>query len=505
MLDIMSKQKASKLIFLIIAAVSLVFILSCARQNTTAGELRLGFTTEPSTFDPLNPANTADGRSILFNVFEGLVKPDTEGVMQPCIAESWTVGQDARVYHFTIREGVRFHDGSVVSAEDVKFSLDTAKKSGYIGLDNIQDVSIESGKIKIILKQSDTEFLPFLTVGIVKAYNTEREKNICGTGPFFIESYNSQRNLVLKRFDDYWQKGLPHLEKVTIVFFANYDALLLALRGGSIDGAKLTGAMSAQLDAKEFDIIDNYSASVQVLALNNAAPHLDNVNVRRALNYGLDIQNIIDAAFFGAGHPSGSPIIPGLAAFEDGLTYPYEPDTARALLAEEGFGEGNRLTLEITVPSNYTMHVDTAQVIVSQLENIGVSASIKLVDWATWLNDVYSGRQYEATIISLDSPIVSAKSFLSRYYSTAADNFINFSAADFDNVYDAVLTETDSAERDRLYREAQRIITEHAASVYIQDIFYFFVFRGGRFGGALNYPLYVIDFASIYETGTEKD
>jgi peptide/nickel transport system substrate-binding protein len=497
-------KKISAFVF-IVTVLSVVFISSCTRETAKAGEMRFGFTTEPSTFDPLNPANTADGRSILFNVFEGLVKPDTKGVMQPAIAESWTLSQDAREYTFTLREGVRFHDGSLVTAEDVKFSLDTAKAAGFIGLDVIEAVSIEDGKVKITLKQVDTEFLPFLTVGIVKANTSDREKNIVGTGPFSIESYSSQQNLVLKRFDDYWQNDIPHLEKVTIVFFANFDALLLALRGGSIDGAKLTGAMSAQLDANQFDIIDNYSASVQVLALNNVAAPLNNENVRRALNYGLDIQNIIDAAFFGEGIPSGSPLIPGLAAFEDGLSYPYQPETARALLEQEGFNEENKLTLEITVPSNYTMHIDTAQVIVSQLEKIGVSASIKLVDWATWLNDVYSGRQYEATIISLDSPIVSAKSFLSRYYSNAADNFMSFSSADFDRVYDAALNETDSSERDTLYREAQRIITEHAAGVFIQDIFYFYVFRGAKFGGALNYPLYVIDFASMYETGIETD
>jgi peptide/nickel transport system substrate-binding protein len=501
----MNKKKLSVFASVFLTMVCIVFVSSCARETTVPGELRFGFTTEPSTFDPLNPANTADGRSILFNVFEGLVKPDTDGIMQPCIAESWTIDEDALVYSFTIRNDVRFHDGSVVSAEDVKFSLDTAKEAGFIGLDSIENIAIENRNIKISLKQSDTEFLPFLTVGIVKANNTDREKNICGTGPFFIESYNAQQNLVLKRFDNYWQEGFPHLDKVTIVFFANNDALLLALRGGSIDGAKLTGAMTAQLDAAQFDIIDNYSASVQVLALNNAVPPLNNVNVRRALNYGIDVLNIIDAAFFGAGIPSGSPVIPGLASFENGLNYPYEAETARALLAEEGFDEEHKLTLEITVPSNYTMHIDTAQVIVSQLEKIGVSATIKLVDCETWLNDVYVGRQYEATIISLDSPIVSAKSFLARYNSSAADNFMNFSSADFDETYNAALKELDNAKRDRLYREAQQIITENAAGVFIQDIFYFFVLRGGRFGGALNYPLYVIDFASMYETEILRD
>jgi peptide/nickel transport system substrate-binding protein len=144
------------------------------------------------------------------------------------------------------------------------------------------------------------------------------------------------------------------------------------------------------------------------------------------------------------------------------------------------------------------MHVDTAQVIVSQLAVIGIEASIKLVDWATWVDSVYRGRQYQATIISLDSPDTSPRSFLSRYHSAAGDNFINFKNEAFDHVFEAAITEINDEKRADLYKEAQRIISANAASVYIQDIFYCKAFRKGKFAGVINYPLYVIDFASIY-------
>jgi len=506
----MTKNKIYSVV-LLLSAVSALFT-ACSRGKNADGaaaELRYGFTSEPITLDPLNPSGTADGRSILFNVFEGLVKPDPDGRMQPCIAESWTIEQNALVYNFKLREGVRFHDGSVLTADDVKFSLDTAVSAGFSGLDRIQNVEITGGnQIKITLKTPDPEFLPYLSQAVVKAGNNERDKNINGTGPFFVESYNTQQNLVLKKFDNYWGRssggadGIPRLDKVTIVFFANNDSQLLALRGGGIDGASLTGPMAAQLDHLNFDFFHSYSAAVQLLALNNARAPLDDIRVRLALNYGIDVNGIIDSAFFGSGIPSGSPLIPGLTDYYDpSLSYQYNPGTARDLLKEAGFSEnGKKLSLEITVPSNYTMHVDTAQVIASQLEKIGVQTSIKLVDWATWLNDVYINRQYEATIISLDSPNVSPRSFLSRYQSQSGSNFINFKSADFDRVYASLVTETDHEKRTALYKEAQRAITSNAASVYIQDIFYFKVFRAGAFGGVLNYPLYVVDFASIYRT-----
>ena len=486
----MKKIKSSLLIsFFLVACI----LLSCSDAGKDG--FRYGFTTEPTTLDPLKPENTADGRSILFNVFEGLVKPNTDGTFMPCIAQSWTISQNSLVYNFILREGVLFSDGTNVTPEDVKYSLDTAIEEGFNGLQNIEEVRIlDENQISIILKSADPEFLPYLTVAVVK----KDARNI-GTGPYIIESYAPLRNLILTKNNNYWQRDLPNIEKITILFFDNFDTLMVALRGGSIDGAFITGDMAAQLNHNQFDINYNRSAAVQLLALNNASPPLNDIRVRRAINHGTNVQDIIDTAFFGQGSPSASPLIPGLSVYyQDGLSYSYDPELARNLLADAGYNNSNVLSLEITVPSNYVMHVNTAQVIVNQLKEIGINASIKLVDWNTWIGEVYLNRNYQATIISLDSPVASARSFLSRYYSDNEENFINFNNAEFDRVYNAALAEADSAGRIRLYRNAQRIIAENAASVYIQDILYFIVFRGDTFSGALNYPLYVIDFAAIH-------
>ncbi|MCL2042626.1 MAG: ABC transporter substrate-binding protein [Treponema sp.] len=490
--------------FLLPAVLTIIFT-SCLRQKADASgtEMRYGIASEPATFDPLSPSNTADGRSILFNVFEGLVKPDTEGRLLPCIAESVTVEELGRVYRFKLRENVRFHDGSPLTSTDVKFSLETAQAAGFTGLDSIED--IETGgdyDIHLTLRRPDPEFLPYLTVGIVKADSVDRENNAIGTGPYYIESYTVQQSLVLRKFNDYWQDNVPNLEKITVLFFADSDAMILGLHGGSIDGATFYSGHAHQLSRERFDIIPGYSAAVQLLALNNAAAPLNDIRVRRAINYGINVQEIIDTAFYGRGEPSGSPLIPGLAVYyNQSLSdpYPYDPEYARALLAEAGFDEGGQsLSLVITVPSNFTMHVDTAQVITGQLARIGIQAGIQLVDWATWLSDVYRDRNYQATIISLDSPHVSPQSFLIRYRSDNNGNFINFSDAGFDEVIDATLIETNEDMRIALYKEAQQIVSDNAASAFIQDIMRFRAFRAGAYGGVLNYPLYAIDFASMY-------
>jgi peptide/nickel transport system substrate-binding protein len=506
----MCKKKKAR--FVPAAAVFVLAALvspACSRQSggaETGNELRYGFAAEPATLDPLDPKNTADGRSILFNVFEGLVKPDTEGRLLPCVAESWTIEQGGRVYVFSLREGLRFHDGSTLSAADVEFSLNTAADAGFEGFGGIEKIETPNDhEVRITLKNPDPEFLPYLTVGIVKAGSSGRDKKAVGSGPYSIESWTVQQSIVMRKFSAYRNAAPRGLEKITLVFLPDSASLILGLRGGSIDGAGLTGALAQQLDPSAFDIVPGFSAMVQLLALNNGVKPLDDVRVRQAVNYAVDIQEIIDTAFYGQGKPSGSPLIPGLSLYyEQSLANPRprDLDKARSLLSGAGWGDGGRrLSLEITVPSNYTMHVDTAQVIANQLGKIGISVSIRQIDWAAWLSDVYRGRKYQATVISLDAATVSPRGFLSRYRSGADSNFINFHSAEFDRIYDAAVAEPDEEKRIALYKEAQRIVSANAASVFIQDIMGFKAFRRGAFGGVLNYPVYVNDFASMYRTG----
>jgi peptide/nickel transport system substrate-binding protein len=477
---------------------------SAQSQQPSGGEFVFGMQTQPDHLDPFL-ATTADTRSILFNLFEGLYKPDKNGNLIPAVAESYTMSKDAKSYTFKIRKGIKFHSGKDVTAEDVKYSLDTAAglsggKALVADLANINSVeAADASTVTIHLKQADYDFLPYLTSAIVPKGYTEQDTRPVGTGPFEFESYTPQQSLVLKKNPDYWQKGLPKLDRVTFKLESDSNALLMDLQGGSIDGASIANNVASQVGSG-FQQIQANSNAVQLLGLNNAEKPFDSAKVRQALSYAISPDEIIDTVNDGKAVRAGTPVIPGLKKyFDSSLTHAYDQNTEKAkqLLAEAGYPNGFSMTIK--VPSNYTVHVDSAQVIVSELKKAGITAQIRQVDFATWLSEVYTQRNYEATIISVDGTTLSPRSYLGRYVSDASNNFVNYKSKEFDSVYKQAENEPDENKRVELYKQAQEILSKDAASVYIEDIANLNVLKNG-FSGFTPYPLYVFDASVIYRT-----
>ena len=464
------------------------------------GEITVAVTTEPDHLDPFL-ATGADTRSILFNLFEGLVKPDKDGNLVPAVAAALPdVSADFLVYTFKVRDGILFHNGAPVTAADVVYSLETAKTAKIAGLDNIKALTaVDGATVKIELTKPDNDFLPYLTVAVVpKDYTAQNTKPV-GTGPFAFESFTPQQSVVLVRNTAYWQKDLPYLDKLTFKIEADTNAVLLDLQAGTIDFAGVADESVAGQIAANYDIVQSNSNAVQQVNLNESFKPFADVRVRQALSYAIDPDEIIQTVNFGKGTRVGTPIIPLFRTYYDdtlATAYAKNIDKAKQLLADAGYATGLKFT--ITAPSNYKVHVDTAQVIVNQLAAIGVTAEIKLVDWPTWIEKVYLGREYEATIISVDGANLSPKSYLGRYVSSASGNFFNYNNKAFDDLYARADAETDTAKRVALFKEAQQLISTDAVNVFIQDIASQNALKKG-FAGYTPYPLFVTDFSLIHQ------
>ena len=455
--------------------------------------------------ESLDPHYTvaAGTREVMFNVFEGLVKPTSEGDLVPAVASDVQVAEDGLTYTFTLRQGVKFHNGEPVTMQDVLFSIrrnmpDDEGNALIAALSRIADLQGEGDTLTITLSEPDPEFLSYLTLAILPEGYGDQATAPVGTGPFRFVSRSAQDSIVLERFADYWGEGAK-LDKVAYKVIENVEGLILGLQSGALDlVAHLSSTQTAQLSGQDFTIEEGTMNLVQALYLNNAVAPFDDVRVRQALSYGVDKQGIIDLAFDGYGHPLGSSMYPAFGKyFDESLTdyYSYDVAKAKELLAEAGYPDG--YSMSITVPSNYQPHMDTAQVIVEQLKEIGVDAAIQPVEWASWLSDVYSGRNFESTVIGVDASDMTARAMLARFQSEAGNNFISYDNEEYDALFAQALSCYDDAEQTEIYRQMERNLTENAANVYIQDMADLIAVRKGL-EGLQFYPLYVLDVSTLY-------
>ena len=472
----------------------------CGRAGDKAGDSSRITVGIPQDIDSLDPHNAlaAGTREVLFNVFEGIVKPDENGDLIPAVASEVTISPDATTYAVTLREGVKFHDGSTVTVEDIKYSLDRVAGIGQVAaFSAVESVNIvDDTHLEIVLNAPNTDFLAQLTVAIIPAAVEDPASTPVGTGPYRYVSRSPQENIVMERFDDYWGEK-AYIKDLVWKIETDNDAVVVELEAGAIDlYCRIGNEKVAQL-SDHITIYEGTMNLVQALYLNNAVAPFDDVRVRQALCYATDRSAIIDFVSDGQGVPIGSSIYPAFSKYftpELVDLYDHNIEKAKELLAEAGYPDGFSFTIHVA--SNYGQHIETAEVLVEQLKEIGVTARIEQIEWNSWLSDVYSQRNYEATVVGVDASVLSPTALLSRFVSDAGNNFVNFRSDAYDAAYAAAMAATDDAEKTAYFKECERILAEEAANVYIQDLPEY-VALNNRFTGYTFYPLYVQNIATI--------
>lgn len=499
------KKKGLKTMLLIFVLTTLaIALIGCSgdKEEESSSQITIGIPQDlEESLDP-HKMVAAGTQEVLFNLFEGLVKSSSDGSLIPAVASAYEESEGGKVYTFTLREGVKFHDGSLVTAEDVKFSIDKCADTSNGGplveaFSNIESVTIkDESTIVVTLKEADTEFLAYMTTAIIPASNENADTNPIGTGPYKFVSRSPQENFVMEKFDEYW--GEPaNIEHVTFKICANADSIVMDLEGGSIDMfARVTATQAAEL-SDEFTVLEGTMNLVQALYLNHDAEPFNDVKVRQALCYAINPDEIMTIISDGKGTELGSSMFPAFGKYfmeELNDTYNQDIEKARQLLKEAGYPDGFSFT--ITVPSNYQPHIDTAQVLVEQFKEIGVNAEIQLIEWDSWLSDVYQNREYQSTVVGIDANNITGAALLQRFTSESSKNFINYNNAEYDTAFANALASTDDAEKTKYYKECQTILSTDAANVYIQDLPEF-VAINKKYTGYEFYPLYVQDIAKL--------
>jgi peptide/nickel transport system substrate-binding protein len=452
------------------------FGLALALTTTLTGmamaqptEVRIGVALEPPALDPTAGAAEAIDIVVYQNVFEGLTRIDQNGAVQPGLAESWTISDDGLTYTFKLHDGVTFHDGTTFDAEDVKFTFErilspesvNAHREFYEPISAI--TVIDPLTVELKLDQQIGRFLFDLGRGdavIVAPESADNNANEpIGTGPFAFVQWDKGSRVILEAYGPYW--GEPaHLTKATYVFIGDTATMTNALLAGDIDGTNNFGqeALAVFEGNPQFTILAGSTEGETILGTNNRKPPFNNLKVRQAMAHALDRQAIIDGATYGYGTPIGSAFAPHTPYYIDLTnTYPYDPAAAKALLAEAGYPDGFSATLKLP-PLAYARL--SGQIIASQFAAVGIKLELINVEFAQWLEDVYTNKDFDLTIISHVEPFDIGNYANPDYY------------FGYDNpVYQALVKKlngtTDEAERKALAIEIQTILADDAVNGYL--------------------------------------
>ncbi|MBH0117486.1 ABC transporter substrate-binding protein [Salinibacterium sp. NG253] len=456
------------------AMVASLALVGCSAADDSSDaaastELVVGLLASPASLDYSTTGGAAIPQALLYNVYEGLVKIDNAGDIQPLLAESYTVSDDGLVYTFLLHEGVTFSNGSPFTAESVKFSLErvadnwTANGPSY--LDPISSVDVVSDtEVTITLSAPSNSWLFNMAGPVGTMFSPDGIDDLAtdpvGTGPYDVSEFTSGTSLELTERDDYWGEA-PFMSDVTFNYYADATAQTNALLGGDID---LISALTAYQLIGQFESDDDFavyegtSTGETTMTLNNQSDAFSDVRVRQAVMYAVDRQAVLDTVNSGYGSLIGSMVPPTDPWFDDSLVdlYPYDPAKAEALLAEAGVSD---LTVSMKLP-NLPYAVDAGQVVKDQLSQVGITADVTTLEFpAVWLDEVFTNHDYDISIIAHTEPR-DISAFAAPTYYAGYDNpevMALFAEADA----------SDEATFVELMKEASATMAEEAAADWL--------------------------------------
>ena len=460
-----------------IGAVALVVVLAVASFSTgpvvaqPAAGLVVQVAAEPPGLDLTATPASATAGVVFYNIQECLVKIDRHGKIVPWLAERWHTS-DNRNYTFFLKRGVRFHNGRELKAADVKFVFERAMNPetkhpypGYYAA--IGDIIVrDDSTITFALKTLNANFLLNLARQGSVIYPREAVETLksapVGTGPFRFGEWVRGDRITLTRNRDYHVKDLPRLERVTFRFIADPNAAMAAVKAGDVDVSLFGLGPEHITDLRKdsrFSVIEGNTTNDVILAMNNARKPFSDVRVRRALTHALDKGEILTGAMFGMGRVLGSNVDPLNPYFVDlAGAMPHDPVKARKLLAEAGYPNGFDAVLRVSPQYYYT--VRAGEIIVSQLQKVGVRVRIEQIEWGQWLARVWREADYDLTIIGHAEAWDIANYANPKYY-------YRYDSKPFQELFQkSEVTLDDKARRD-LYVQMQKLLVEDAPAVWL--------------------------------------
>lgn len=387
--------------------------------------LNIGATLEPASLDMTADAGAGTPFVLLYNVYETLVKLDANNEIQPLLAEKWDVSEDRKTYTFHLVDAT-FASGAPLTADVVAENF-LRMRDGESVLPNLREqmsviktvTAADPKTVVVELTRPSNNWLLDIsqTAGIIMDPGHMADPSVpAGSGPFIFKQWDKGSAITLARNDNYWGTH-ANVRGAVFRYYADANAMNTAMLSGQLDIiSNLTApdAISQFADTSQYKVLEGETSGEVVLGFNHDSKPLKDKKVRQAINYAIDRQALLDAAWNGQGDLIGSMVPPFDPWFEDlSNTYPYDPAKAKALLKEAGYEDG--LTLRMRVP---TLPYATAagQYLTSQLAEVGITLQYEEIDVSQWLEQVYGQGEYDLTIIAHVEPRDLSKWANPEYY-----------------------------------------------------------------------------------------
>lgn len=477
---------------------ALLVVGAGTEAQTPPNVLVIGQIAEPKSLDP-HAATASNDFRILVNVYDGLVryKPGTLEV-EPALAESWEISEDGRTYTFRLREGVSFHDGSEFDAEAVKFNFDRMLREDHPYHDTgpfplafffsaVEEVAVVD-PLTVAFRLTEP-YAPLLSnlaypTGLivspaaVEEHGADFGRNPSGTGPFRFEEWQANNRVVVSRNDDYWD-GAPTLEAAIFRPVADANTRLAEMMSGGLDvmvEVPPDGLAQFREDAS-VKVHEQAGPHLWFLILNTKEGPFAEKAARQAVNYAINKQGLVENVLQGTAEVAAGPIPPAFTWAHDPAVepYPYDPEKAKALLAEAGY-DGSEVTFFVADGGSGMLDpIAMGTAIQADLKAVGMPAKIETYEWNTFLGKVNPGLEGQADMaemawmtndpdtlpyLALRSEAMPAEGgFNSGYYSNP----------EVDRLLTEARTATDQEARGALYRQVDRIVHEDAPWLFVAN------------------------------------
>ncbi len=460
-----------------------------AAPTTGASDtIRIGLDVDAGTGDPRLMRDTSAFR-LRELVFDGLVELQPDYTAKPALAESWE-NPDPTTWVFHLRPGVKFHDGSPLTAEDVKFTFDTIldeklaspSRAFYTPIKNIEVV--DDMTVKFTLDQPYSPFLSYLTMSIVPKAIVEQDPEAfanapVGTGPYKFVSWKRGDTISFEANPDYWG-GAPKTPKVEFKIVPDNSARVVALEAGDLDMVQspLSPQDVTRLESEgKFAVERIPAAGYTYINLNCADPILSDVKVRQALSYLVNREDITSSIYKGIGQVAKGPIPPGMWAYTDDLpSYDYDPDKAAQLLDEAGWKlgpdgkrtkDGQPLKLTVRTHSEDPDRRQLIEVLQAELTNVGIEADTNAVDFATYFADIQAGK-YQMGVIGWLNLANPDQAMYRQFTVDGAGNYGHCNNEEISNLIKEARATLDQEKAKELYAQAAKMIVENAFYIFVQ-------------------------------------